>query len=84
VTCPDPGTGEEPVVLNASINSEILFNILCGVPQDGEVALELDAMPYATINFAHPNIVGSGECNNKVAVYLDSDPSGMPEILTIE
>ena len=84
VTCPDPGTGEESVVLDVFINTEILFNIQCGVPQDGEVALELDAMPYATIDFAHPNILGTGECNNQVAVFLASDPSGQPEIITIE
>ena len=84
VTCPDPGTGAEPVKLTATINSIIHFNILCGVPQDGEVALELEAMPYATIDFAHPNILGSGECNNKVAVYLESNPDNEPEIITIE
>jgi len=82
VTCPGP----IPLTLSVFINTTIFYNILCGVPQDGEVALSEvnDGSPYATIDFAHPNVLGSGVCNNEVAVYLDSDPTGMPNVLEIE
>ena len=86
VTCPDPGTGELPEVLNVFLNHPILFNILCGVPQDGEVALTRasDGSNFGTIDFAHPNVAGGGECNNMVAVYLASNLAGTAEIIIIE
>ena len=82
VTCPGP----VPVVLSTFINTTILYNILCGVPQDGEIALSKveDGSNFATIDFAYPNLAGSGDCNNQIAIYLDSDPSGVPEIYIID
>ena len=79
VTCPD-GTG-----LKAEIPTEVKYNILCGVPEDGSVQLTrlVDGSSYAEIDFAYTAIATAGSCDNFAAVYLASDPT-MPIEVEIE
>lgn len=77
IHCPD-GTG-----LSSFINTTIVFNILCGVPQDGSIQLSrmFDGSPYAEIDFGYTNIAMPGDCDNIVAVYLASDPTMPVEVI---
>jgi len=77
VTCPDGTTN-----LNAEIITEVKYNILCGVPEDGSVQLtnQFDGSNYAEIDFAYTSTTTPGSCDNFAVVYLDSDPTTPIEI----
>ena len=79
VSCPD-GTG-----LTAEIITEVKYNVLCGVPEDGSVQLkrQFDNSDYAEIDFAYTSSATPGSCDNLAVVYLASDPT-MPIEVEIE
>ena len=82
VTCPGRNG---PEVLSAEIMVNMVYNIPCGIPQEGMIQLNkmVDGSPYAQIDFEHGSFDMPGGCDNLVAVFLDSDPTTLIQV-TIE